>query len=585
VLTTIIANRFDAQCGICRCVFATGEGFMEKSESGFRFFCKAHVPGGTAPVARSTPTATSAPVQKPVSSRRLTERFEIITPKEPENLQIFRSFPGARWTGTCWTVSGAEGDRRRVLELADRLGLDVHPSCRTIRRSARAEAAAALALYPYQIDGVDFLAKKQKSLLGDQMGLGKTVQSLLALEPTDRVLAVVPASLKGNWEDEIKRWRPDLRSFVVKSKVKFRWPEPGEIVLISKEMLPDFLTPIKKQGDRYGNAQWTERDRAEASEIVLLVDEAHKFKNYKAACSKKMGQLSRVVKKVIALTGTPLLNQPGDLFGVLSSVGMVGEVFGTWDRFCGLFDASQDRWGGMQWGRPSPEVAERLRRVMLARRREEVLPELPRKQYVDIVVENSRAVSRMLDGLDGEDNRRLLERGELPDFRQFSKVRAQIAQERIEAMVEFVENCEEQEEPLVVFSAHLAPLDTLMVRKGWAVISGDTPVERRQQIVRAFQAGKLKGIGLTVTAGGVGLTLTHACTELFVDLDWVPANNSQAEDRCCRIGQMADKVTVYRMRSNHPLDIHIHRLLGDKIRMIDEAMNQQAEAHVPATAV
>ena len=116
-MTPFIApNMFDARCcnPACGITFRTGEGFYEKSDKGYRLFCKACVPQQIA-----------APAQHALSARRLTADFEVITPKEPENMPILRSMPGARWNGRAWSVSSNEGDRPRILELADRLGLDV----------------------------------------------------------------------------------------------------------------------------------------------------------------------------------------------------------------------------------------------------------------------------------------------------------------------------------------------------------------------------------------------------------------------------------------------------------------------------
>jgi SWI/SNF-related matrix-associated actin-dependent regulator 1 of chromatin subfamily A len=563
-------NIFDAKCSRCPTTFGAKQGFYEKTQNGIVFYCK-----------NCAAKVGESPASVPVNNtRRLTANFEIFTPKEPDNLPIIRAFPGARWTGQCWSVSREEGDRVRVLELADRLGLQVDPSLRTIKLCGRAEAAKTRGLYPFQVEGVDFVSKKAHALLGDQMGLGKTAQSLMSLEESDRVLAVVPASLKNNWRAEILLWRPEFKIKIIKKKTDFVLPVAGEIVIINRELLPDYLTPVKVEGEKYPVAKWPEGVRQYVGEILVIVDEAHKYKNWQAKCSKKMGQLSRAARKVIALTGTPLLNKPGDLFGVLSSVGMVGEVFGTWNRFKELFNA-QDGQYGLEWGMPSPEVPERLRRVMLARRREEVLPNLPRKQYVDLPVDNTKSIDKQLDALDKVHGKLSREGGRLPPFQDFSRIRAEIAEARIPEMLEFVENCEEQEEQLVVFSYHLAPLDQLAMREGWAVISGDTPLDQRQQIVDAFQQGHLKGVGLTIQAGGVGLTLTAANKMLFVDMDWVPANNWQAEDRICRIGQEADKVTIYRMVSNHPLDRHVHTLLATKIALIEAATLQQAKAVLP----
>ena len=158
-------------------------------------------------------------------------------------------------------------------------------------------------------------------------------------------------------------------------------------------------------------------------------------------------------------------------------------------------------------------------------------------------------------------------RDELPPFQDFSAVRERLACTRTKALKEFVELYEEQREPLVVFSAHKAPVEALKGREGWEIITGDTSPSERQSITSRLQAGGLKGIASTIQAGGVGLTMTMASTVLFVDLDWVPANNLQAEDRVCRIGQEANSVQVVRMVSDHVLDRRVLEVLDRKAKL------------------
>ncbi len=288
----------------------------------------------------------------------------------------------------------------------------------------------------------------------------------------------------------------------------------------------------------------------------VLVSNCQYVKNYKAARSKKVTTIAEQAVRCWALTGTPLANRALDLWGVLGATGMAREVFGGWQKFVSLFGGCKNRWGGWDFApQASVEAAERLRRVMLRRLRAEVLPDLPAKTYQTLVVnELPRDLARDLDlaeeqyeadceawdmerddlvGYGGGGEPR---RSRLPKFDQFSGLRARLAASRIEAMLEQVELSEESGEPLVVFSAHRAPIDELAKREGWRVITGDTPVAERQTTVDAFQAGDLKGVGLTIAAGGTGLTLTRANRMLFVDLDWVPANNAQAEDRCIAAG-------------------------------------------------
>jgi SNF2 family DNA or RNA helicase len=79
-------------------------------------------------------------------------------------------------------------------------------------------------------------------------------------------------------------------------------------------------------------------------------------------------------------------------------------------------------------------------------------------------------------------------------------------------------------------------------------------------------------VGLTFLAGGTGLTLTHAWAALFVDLDWVPANNVQAEDRLARIGQRASKVEIIRLVSDHALDRRVLQVVDRKMELIQKAV-------------
>lgn len=167
---------------------------------------------------------------------------------------------------------------------------------------------------------------------------------------------------------------------------------------------------------------------------------------------------------------------------------------------------------------------------------------------------------------------------ELPPFEELSRARAAMAKSRIPAMLDFVASHEEAEVPLVVFSDHRAPVLALEGRPGWAVITGSTPTVDRDRAVEDFQAGKLSGIALTIAAGGVGLTLTHASNELFVDRAWNPSANLQAEDRCIRIGQTAQSVTITVMKSRDALGRRIEEIIEQKTALIEAAIEKSVGA-------
>jgi SWI/SNF-related matrix-associated actin-dependent regulator 1 of chromatin subfamily A len=481
-------------------------------------------------------------------------------------------------------------DRHRLLEVAEKIGLEVPPSLRIIEVTEEAQNATNAGLYPFQVEGVNFLAHKDKALLGDEMGLGKSVQSLMGIPARGAALVICRAGLKYNWFDEVSKWRADLKPIVLNGRKSFRWPVSGEVVIINNDILPEeFNTPKKNKGEQM-EAYWerlkTYRNglkerHPQAANVNLIVDEAHDYKNRDAARSRKVKEFSKLARKLTGLTGSPLTNRPEDLFGVLDVLGLAKEVFGTWERFQLLFNAYSERvWTGkgyinkIVWGKPQPIVPELLRRSMLRRRRADVLPDLPAKTYTNLLVGPvDPALQKALNEMWEEWGTAVQIEGELPPFEKFSEIREKLARSRVDAMIEYVENAEEQEVPLVVFSAHLAPLDALLGRPGWAVITGVTSPLKRQEIVRAFQAGQLKGVGVSIKAGGVGINLTHAWKALFVDLDWTPAANWQAEDRIARIGQLSNKVEIIRMVSDHPLDLHIQNMLVDKIDTIIRAID------------
>lgn len=429
-----------------------------------------------------------------------------------------------------------------------------------------------------------------------------TTQAVTSLPNDERVLVICPASLKFNWRNEINTWRPEYKVHICSGKKSFKFPEKGEIVIINYDILPDFLTPKKDSGRRTAKGKIIyEVDLPEEhinilKDTILIGDEFHLTKNYKASRSQKVSQLSRLCKVVWALTGTPLMNRPQDLFGVLCSGDM--NTFGSFDNFVRLFNGYRNPWGGYEFGMPDPSVPELMKRVMLRRLKSEVLKDLPTKSYKTIEISdlgkafNDRLNALMLKAaieqgvveesvsvknINIEEVISKLEINDLPNFNDFSKVRALLAEAKIPAMLEIIESYEESDTPLIVFSAHQAPIKELENREGWKIITGETDNEVRQNIVNDFQNGKLKGVGLTIKTGGVGFTLTRASNALFVDFDWTPGMNIQAEDRLVRIGATSNKVLFTRLVSSHPLDIHIQNLIEYKMELAYKALEKSLE--------
>jgi SWI/SNF-related matrix-associated actin-dependent regulator 1 of chromatin subfamily A len=272
---------------------------------------------------------------------------------------------------------------------------------------------------------------------------------------------------------------------------------------------------------------------------TLILDEAHYVKTSKSNRTRNVRALAGSCVRVWLLTGTPLLNRPPELWALLQACKWSGKrVFGSYEHFVYLFDGTRTKFGTVWGPNIKPEAIELLRRFMLRRTRQEVLPELPTKTYRDIVVPISKEA---LDGsafrhLDAWSDEKVLEECE-PNIGALASVRRELAEAKHAALVETIGSYEEVEEPLVVFSAHRACISSLRGRSHWGVITGDDSTFARAEAVKAFQDGHLKGLAGTIGAMGVGLTLTRSCHALFVDEHYVGGNNGKAQERFCRIGQ------------------------------------------------
>ena len=482
-----------------------------------------------------------------------------------------------------WRASVSPADLRRTLEIARRLTLEIAPELlerEKTEHTVEARAAAEIpGLYHFQIEGVEFLASGKNRLLAWDQGVGKTVIALCALPREGElppVLVIVPNVVKYNWLNEAEKWAPMYQRTALAGRNSFRWPKPGEIVAINYDILPMAAeAPTRKSAAKERPEATMAREAAHEKFIAsapfgltVIVDECHNSRNNSAKMRRVRGIVSASTR-AWGLTGTPLMNHPDQLWRVLQSLDLAHVVFGSWNNFTRLFHASRNRWGGWVWGLPMPEVPERLRRAMHRRTKAEVLPDLPPKRYQVLEINGiGEALRAELDRLWEEWGEVVESEEALPPFEQFSAIRAKLAAARTPAVLEWVEPYEDAGDPLVVFSAHRAPVDVLGVRVGWATITGDTPAEKRTEIVKRFRAGELKGVACTIQAAGVGLTMTRACTALFVDLDWTPALNVQAQDRLHRIGQTAQSVLYVRMVSDHPLDLHIQGLIAQKMELI-----------------
>lgn len=481
------------------------------------------------------------------------------------------------WIVSWWTIP--EGDREETLKLS---------RARDVERDT--PAPPGLSYLPFQRAGIKFASDKN-ALVADSPGLGKTIMAAGVINEHpeyENILVICPASLKLNWERELTKWLVHPRSIGIANGKNL--PE-ADVLIINFDVVSKHVEELRKR-------DWS----------LLIVDEAHYLKNPKAARTKTiLGAKGGIeAKHKIFLTGTPIVNRPKELFTLINALDPARwkSFFPFAMRYC---NATQNRWGWDFDGASNlEELQERLRSsIMIRRLKEEVLTELPpkRRQVIELPVEDASARALVGEELASWKKRgeiieklnlaltlakvsenieeyreamRNLKEGISAQFTEMSKLRQQVALLKVPYVVEHVQNVENK---VVIFAHHRAVVEALREELGAAAVSlsGGDPVEKRQAAVDAFQNDpKITYFIGSIQAAGVGITLTASSHVVFAELDWVPGNVSQAEDRCHRIGQH-DSVLVQHLVLSKSLDAVLAQTLIDKQEVIDRALDREVE--------
>lgn len=435
-------------------------------------------------------------------------------------------------------------------------------------------------LTPKQRSGIDFLVEHPHSLLADDMGAGKTIEAIstvyerriresertghtIPVEP--RVLVVCPNSVTGVWERELEKWG-DIPSTTINGKTKAK--RLGQL----------------EESEGWTIINWEKlRLMPELAEIewdAVIADEAHRAKNRKAKQTKALWKLKAPIQ--LALTGTPVMNDPGELWSILKW--LRPEQYTSYWAF---FYNYTDYYDGYK-GKPvilGVKNADRLRfelsDKMVRRTKREIHQDIPwrlptqmievdmkpkQKKLYDEATEAfwlevaQEAVANEAAGDEGaiERVRQAMEADDLETVRLLIPTagarmtrQRQIAtspallggpdeSSKLDAVIETI--VDGGERPFVVFAWYKDSVRLVLERLARQKISaegftGDTPQEDREPMAEAFQQGDFQVIVATIMSGGTGLNLYRSSDPLFVEQDWVPANNNQAIDRTDRKGQ------------------------------------------------
>lgn len=426
-------------------------------------------------------------------------------------------------------------------------------------------------LRKYQVDGVRFVVyNKGNCIIGDEMGLGKTVQALAYLKTKDRdksVLIVCPASLKENWKREYKKWvgYNDVVELYGNTVYEF-----SEIVAIINY---DIL------------GSWYKYIIEEMQPDILIADEIQYIKNRKANRTKVFQVIAENTKEKIFLSGTPIENRPSEFFTSLNLLNkkLFSNRWRYLNRFC---DPKHNGFGWSFNGLTNgTELFELVKKVMIRRKKSEVLKDLPLKQRIVIPLELSRDSKNWAnyEELENEINgwREEKKLSKLEKRNHFEKLKQLAYALKRKSVIEWIKDRIEEGSKIVIFAVHTKVIDDIYneFKDISVMIDGRVDQRKRQGIVDQFQTDpEIKLFIGQIRAAGVGLNLTAANATCFVEFDWVAAKHDQAEDRIHRIGQEADSVFAYYLLARETVEEKIMKILQQKFKQLSEVLDGEENA-------
>lgn len=446
-------------------------------------------------------------------------------------------------------------------------------------------------LYPYQIEGVAFLASRGRALLADDMGLGKTVQSIAASlylrqhGGVARALIVCPASLKHQWAREIERFT-DLEATVIEGGARARkalYKRQSPFTLVNYEVV---LRDLDAVGELL-------------APDLLVLDEAQRIRNWRTRTAQAIKSIES--RYAFVLTGTPLENRLEDLYSLMQVVDPY--VLGPLWRFMVEYHLTDDR-DRLLGYRNLSHLRQRLAASMLRRDRRTVRDQLPDRieQRLDVPM---TAVQRQLHDdavqtatqLAAISGHRALSAGEsqtLMKALQTARMASNAAglvdgategSPKLDELGRLLESlCVDNPQKVVIFSEW-----TRMTEMAQAVaeklglrcvrLHGGVPTAQRGALIDQFHQDPDVQVFISTDAGGVGLNLQNASALINLDLPWNPARLEQRIARIHRLGQQ-DAVQIIKLITAGSYEARVAQLIADKRQLFDNVVDVDASADV-----
>jgi len=475
-------------------------------------------------------------------------------------------------------------------------------------------------LREFQKEGVMYAIKYQRCFIADDMGVGKSGESIAAVETTKSYpcLIICPSSLKLNWKKEISLWLDNRSVKVIEGLIKVDYEIVDNKKIVVGYKMPDYDADfviinydILYRDKRISKLENPNNiiipDHKDLLKQIpfksIIIDESHLCSNHKSLRTKAVKEIAKKIKYRFALSGTPILNKPRELIAQLDILDRLDSLGGFWEfatRYC---NAKEGNFGWDLNGSSNlDELHERLKTTCFIRRKkEDVLSELPEKQRIMLPVEISNRdeyekVSKnfvkwmknnlmsneeyyeelkKIDYLTESQRKQILENKVKYKLNKIllaetavkiEKLKQIAAKGKLNKIFDFIDNFLSYDEKLIIFAKHKEIYNKIIERyKDISVhVVGGMSTQQKNNSVEKFKTDENTKLFIgAINAAGVGLNLTESNTVIFVEFDWTPAIHEQAEDRAHRIGQK-DFVKCYYFYGENTIDEYILEIIEEK---------------------
>lgn len=423
----------------------------------------------------------------------------------------------------------------------------------------------------HQKEAIEKLVSSKRFILADDMGLGKTTSTIIASLETEvkKILIICPASLKINWEREIKNYT-NRSTYICDGKNY----EDADFVIINYDIVKNFHDSKEEKNSKILQSNFD----------LVIIDEAHYVQNKQAQRTKLINDFVKDIDRLWLLTGTPMTSRPINYYNLLDLV--QSPVAANWMayviRYCEgyQFKVKHRKVWKVTGASNLEELRDRTSKQVLRRLKTEVL-DLPDKIITPIYLrlkseEYEQLMGEYYDWYDKNPN----ESSSLTvQFTKLTKIRQVIAKEKINSTIEIIDNILEQDKKVIVFTNFTETLQMVYshYHKNAVYLDGSCSPKQRQDSVDKFQNDdNVKVFVGNMKAAGVGITLTAAEAVIINDLSFVPGDMAQAEDRAYRYGQK-NSVSIYYPLFDNTIEGIIYDIVNVKKQNISTVMGDNLD--------